>query len=64
MPWSEKQNRLFRAAEHDKDIAREHDMSQAEAGKLADEGVKKPAKKASFIDLAPVFGSATHEADG
>ena len=60
MPWSEKQNKLFRAAEHDPEIAREHGLSHDEARKLAHEGVKdKPKeKKASveFIDLSPVFG--------
>lgn len=40
-PWTPSQNKLFRAAQHDPEIAREHGMSQAEAGKLAHEGVKK-----------------------
>jgi len=51
MPWSEKQNKLFRAAAHDPEIAREHGLSQKEADKLAKEGVKK----SNFIDLTPVF---------
>jgi hypothetical protein len=56
MPWSSKQHKLFEAAAHDADIAREHGMSQKEARKLANEGVKKD-KSASiaFIDLTSVF---------
>lgn len=42
MPYSESQNRLFRAAEHDPKIAKEHGLSQEKAGELAAEGVKKP----------------------
>lgn len=47
MPWSPEQNKLFRAAEHDPEIAREHRLSQKEARKLAHEGVKKDEKDAS-----------------
>lgn len=61
MPYTPAQNRLFRAAEYDKDIADRHGLSQREAGKLADEGVKKEdkpkAKKVSFVDMTPVFGA-------
>ena len=66
MPWTEKQRRLFNAADHDPSIAREHGMSGREAGKLADEanrmkkqGKEKPAAKAALpdgvIDLSPVL---------
>lgn len=40
MPWTEKQVRLFRAAEHNRAIAKQHGLSQSEAGRMADEGVK------------------------
>ncbi len=60
MPYTEEQRRLFNAAAHDRDIARRHDMSRKEARELADEAndlVKEgKEKKASFIDLSPVFG--------
>jgi len=58
MPWSEKQNKLFRAAAHNKEIADKHGLTQKEARKLADEGVKKPSSSKSFIDLTPVFDSS------
>jgi hypothetical protein len=41
MPYTEKQNRLFRAAAHDPSIAKKHGLSQSEAKKMAAEGVKK-----------------------
>ena len=41
MPWTEKQNKLFRAAEHNPAIAKAHGMSHETAKKLANEGVKK-----------------------
>lgn len=41
MPYTEKQNRLFRAAAHNPKIAKAHGLSQAEASKMASEGVKK-----------------------
>ena len=40
MPWTPKQNALFRAAAHDPAIARKHGLSQSTARKLASEGVK------------------------
>ena len=40
MPYTPKQRRFFNAAAHDPEIAREHDMSGREAGKLADEANK------------------------
>lgn len=69
MPWTEKQRRLFDAAAHDPAIAREHGLTPAGAGKLADEanrmkreGREKPARKAEpplppgVVDLSPVLG--------
>jgi hypothetical protein len=52
MPWSPKQHRLFEAGAHDPEVAREHGMSQAEARKLAEEGVKKDAARRSGGDTA------------
>jgi hypothetical protein len=46
MPWTAKQNKLFRAAEHDPKIAKSAGIPQATAKKLAHEGVKKPVAKA------------------
>ena len=45
MPWSPAQIRLFRAAEHDPEIARKHGLTQAKAGQMASEGVKEVRKK-------------------
>ena len=60
MPWTKQQRKLFNAAAHDPEIAREHDISGREADKLADEAnrLKKEGKEkhSSFIDLRPVFG--------
>lgn len=41
MPYTEKQHKLFQAAAHDPKIAKKHGMTQAEAKKMAGEGVKK-----------------------
>ena len=43
MPWTEKQNRLFRAAAHNPAIAASHHMSQQKAGEMAGEGIKDSA---------------------
>lgn len=63
MPWTKQQRKLFNAAAHDPEIAREHDISGREADKLADEanrlkkeGKEKKEKHDSFIDLQSVFG--------
>ena len=45
MPWTESQNKLFRAAEHDPKIAKKVGMSQEQAKKLAHEGVYKATVK-------------------
>ena len=45
MPYTEKQNALFRAAAHNPKIAKEHGISQAQASKMASEGVKGKKKK-------------------
>lgn len=45
MPWSLKQNKLFRAAEHNPAIAKKVGIPQATAKKLAHEGVKKGKTK-------------------
>ena len=45
MPWTEKQNKLFRAAAHNPAIAQKHNIPQSTAAKLAHEGVKKDSTK-------------------
>jgi hypothetical protein len=40
MPYSAKQNKLFRAAEHNPEIAKKVGIPQATAAKMAHEGVK------------------------
>ena len=41
MPYNEAQNRLFRAAEHNPEIAKKVGIPQATAAKMAHEGVKR-----------------------
>jgi hypothetical protein len=41
MPYTAKQHALFQAAAHNKGIAKAHGMSQADAKRMAGEGVKK-----------------------
>ena len=59
MPFTPKQRRLFHEVEENPDAAERHGMSQTEGGKLAREAdkLKKEGKekKASFIDLRPIF---------
>ena len=45
MPYSAKQNKLFRAAEHNPAIAKKVGIPQATAAKMAHEGVKKDPKQ-------------------
>lgn len=46
MPYTAKQNKLFRAAEHNPKIARDAGIPQKTAKKLAHEGVKRaPVRK-------------------
>lgn len=45
MPYNEKQNKLFRAAAHNKAIEKKSGIPQATAKRLANEGVKKAKKK-------------------
>ena len=45
MPYTEAQNRLFRAAEHNPAIAKKVGIPQETAAKMAHEGVKKDPKK-------------------
>lgn len=40
MPWTKKQNKLFRAAEHNPKIAKKVGIPQAKAKKMAHEGIK------------------------
>ena len=44
-PYNEAQNKLFRAAEHNPEIAKKVGIPQATAKKLAHEGVKKDPHK-------------------
>jgi len=41
MPYTAKQHALFEAAAHNKSVAKAHGMSQADAKRMAGEGVKK-----------------------
>ena len=41
MPWTQKQNNLFRAAAHNPAIAQKSGIPMQTAAKLASEGVKK-----------------------
>ena len=41
MPYTQSQNKLFRAAAHNPAIAKKHGMSQGQASKMASEGVKR-----------------------
>ena len=59
MPYTEKQHRLFEAAQHDPEIAREHGLSQKEARKLAHEGVKKDEKDEKDASQHPGGDTAT-----
>jgi hypothetical protein len=45
MPYTAKQHALFQAAAHDPAIAKKHGISQADARKMAAEGVKDKKKK-------------------
>ena len=45
MPYTAKQHALFEAAAHDPAIAKKHGISQADARKMAAEGVKGKKKK-------------------
>lgn len=49
MPYTEEQNKLFRAAAHDPKIAKKHGMSMNEARKMAKEGVKKKEKLSDLM---------------
>ena len=62
MPFTPAARRLFHAADENEEVAREHGMTQREAGKLSDEadrlareGKEKKEKSKSFIDLRPIF---------
>lgn len=49
MPYTESQNKLFRAAAHNPAIAKKHGMSKEEASKMASEGVKKKPTNALIV---------------
>jgi hypothetical protein len=50
MPYSPKQHRLFEAASHDPAIAAARGIPQAQAAKMASEGIKgKPQKLATAL---------------
>jgi len=44
MPWTPKQNKLFRAAEHNAAFAKKVGIKQSDAKRMAHEGIKKAAK--------------------
>lgn len=52
MPYTESQNKLFRAAEHDPKIAKKVGIPQDTAKKLANEGVYKTTTKKDPKQLA------------
>jgi hypothetical protein len=45
MPWNPAQHRLFEAAAHNPAIAKEKGIPQAQAKKMAGEGIKHDPKK-------------------
>lgn len=45
MPYTPKQNALFRAAEHNPAIAKKVGIPQAKAARMAHEGIKRPVAK-------------------
>jgi hypothetical protein len=45
MPYTAKQNKLFRAAAHNPAIARQVGIKRFEAARMAAEGVKRPPVK-------------------
>lgn len=45
MPYTRKQNKLFRAAAHNPEIAREHGLSMGKAREMASEGIKPDRSK-------------------
>jgi hypothetical protein len=45
MPWTPAQHRLFEAAAHNPAIAKSKGIPQAQAAKMASEGIKKPTPK-------------------
>jgi hypothetical protein len=50
MPYTAKQNRLFQAAAHDPAVAKRVGIAQADAKRMASEGVKnKPQKLAAAL---------------
>jgi len=49
MPWSPSQHRLFEAAAHDPEIAKQKGIPQAKAAKMASEGIKKGPKMAKVL---------------
>lgn len=49
MPYTAKQNALFRAAAHDPEIAKKHGMTMHEARKMAMEGIKKKGKLSDLM---------------
>lgn len=52
MPWSEKQNALFRLAAHNPEVARERGIPMETARRLASEGVIKGKKKNKLSEKA------------
>lgn len=49
MPWTEAQNRLFRAAAHNPAIAKARGIPQDKARQMAGEGVKRGAMLAAKL---------------
>ena len=49
MPWNPAQHRLFEAAKHDPAVAKRVGIPQAQAAKMASEGIKDEPKKLGKI---------------
>lgn len=53
MPWTQAQNRLFRAAAHNPAIAQSSGIPQDKARQMASEGVKRGAMLAAKLSATP-----------
>lgn len=51
MPYTAKQNKLFRAAAHNPAIAKSSGIPQATAAKMASEGIKKGSAASSKLGV-------------
>jgi hypothetical protein len=61
MPWTPSQHRLFEAAAHNASIAKRVGIPQAQAARMASEGVKSDEKRKA---LAAGLRGKSHRRDG